>query len=117
MGNWNINIQGVGCHHNTNNPTDANRMAQRFVFELQSAGHKVEHAAFTSGSKEPLITQLPTLTIEQEAARLYTQYCGSVGGKAFNGDPLPSWWDFANDPAKANQANAWRKVAEAALLG
>ena len=51
MGNWNINIQGVGCHHNKDNPTDADRMAAEFVERLRQAGHTVEHASFTSGSK------------------------------------------------------------------
>jgi len=54
MGNWNINIQGVGCHHNERSPTDAQRMAARFVEELKAAGHTIEHAEFTSGGKEDL---------------------------------------------------------------
>ncbi len=54
MGNWNINIQGIGAHHNLNNPTDANLMADRFVAELKAAGHVVESATFTYGAKQPL---------------------------------------------------------------
>jgi len=54
MGNWNINIQGIGCHHNEENPTDANEMAAVFVKQLRAAGHTVESATFTSGSKEDL---------------------------------------------------------------
>ena len=54
MGNWNINIQGVGCHHNEKNPTDANLMAQAFVNLLKQAGHYIEGATFTFGSKENL---------------------------------------------------------------
>lgn len=52
MGNWNINIQGVGIHHNTNNPKDANQMAANFVRQLLDAGHSIETASFTSGGKE-----------------------------------------------------------------
>jgi hypothetical protein len=48
------------------------------------------------------------------AEKLYTKYCQAVGGKAFNGDPLPSWPEFVEDPAKAKQANAWIIVAEEA---
>jgi hypothetical protein len=50
MGNWNINVQGIGCHHN-NIPSDADRMAAQFVRDLRAAGHTVEGATFTSGSK------------------------------------------------------------------
>lgn len=53
MGNWNINIQGVGCHHNSgNNLNDANLMADDFVARLMQAGHHIENASFTYGSKE-----------------------------------------------------------------
>jgi hypothetical protein len=54
MGNWNINIQGIGIHHNTNQPNDANKMAAEFVQKLADAGHTIEGATFTSGSKEEL---------------------------------------------------------------
>lgn len=43
----------------------------------------------------------------------YTAYCQAVGGKAFNGDPLPSWEEFCADPAKQVQVAAWRAAAEA----
>jgi hypothetical protein len=54
MGNWNINIQGVGCHHNADFPNDADRMAKKFVEQLKEAGHTVEHAEFTYGGKAAL---------------------------------------------------------------
>lgn len=54
MGNWHISVQGVGAHHNQNNPTDANKMARKFVEDLQAAGHLVESAEFTHGAKEDL---------------------------------------------------------------
>lgn len=54
MGNWNINIQGVGIHHNQDQPKDANKMAKEFVRELKEAGHTVETATFTHGGKEEL---------------------------------------------------------------
>lgn len=54
MGNWNINIRGVGCHHNKNLPTDADRMAARFVKELRDAGHQVHSAAITHGGENSL---------------------------------------------------------------
>lgn len=52
---------------------------------------------------------------EQNAKALYECYCKEVGGKAFNGDPLPSWEEFGKDPTKQKQANAWREVAKLAV--
>ena len=54
------------------------------------------------------------------AKLLYETYCAAVGGKAFNGDPLPAWDEFAADEKKKLQSDAWLKTAEAvplALLG
>jgi len=48
------------------------------------------------------------------AGIIYEKYCHSVGGKAFNGDPLPSWGEFLSDPKKQKQAQAWIDAAEAA---
>jgi hypothetical protein len=57
------------------------------------------------------------------AKLLYETYCAAVGGKAFNGDPLPAWDEFVADEKKKLQSDAWLKAAEAvsreplALLG
>lgn len=52
--------------------------------------------------------------IEQLAGALYTNYCKDVGGKAFNGDPLPTWFQFRSDPAKRVQSDAWVGIAKLA---
>lgn len=57
----------------------------------------------------------PYQIVEEHAELLYTEYCKAVGGVAFNGLPLPSWKEFANDPTKEKQANAWRVVSEVSL--
>lgn len=49
---------------------------------------------------------------EYLARQFYDVYCKAVGGKSFNGDPLPSSEEFFKDPSKAAQADAWRAVAE-----
>ena len=49
------------------------------------------------------------------AERLYTAYCAAVGGKAFNGDSLPTWREFHADPTKQKQALAWLDTARAAM--
>lgn len=49
------------------------------------------------------------------AAELYSTYCQSVGGVAYNGDPLPTWEEFIADPAKATQAEGWVDVAREAI--
>jgi hypothetical protein len=53
--------------------------------------------------------------IEQIAGELYEEYCKHVGGKAFNGDTLPSWKTFRADPSKQKQSDAWVAVAEKSL--
>lgn len=49
------------------------------------------------------------------AERIYTVYCQSVGGKAFNGDDLPTWDEFVHDPSKEKQSTAWLDAAQAAM--
>lgn len=49
--------------------------------------------------------------IEEHAGLLYEAYCESVGGKAFNGDPLPKWQEFRDDQSKRKQSDAWVVVA------
>lgn len=50
---------------------------------------------------------------EAIAGRAYAAYCAAVGGKAFNGDPLPDWKTFRADPAKRKQSDAWVEAAKA----
>lgn len=45
--------------------------------------------------------------IKECAMGMYDAYCGAVGGKAFNGDPLPNSAEFFADPKKETQSNAW----------
>jgi len=52
--------------------------------------------------------------IEQIAGELYGAYCESVGGKAWNNDPLPNWETFALDLTKRKQSDGYRAMAEKA---
>lgn len=52
---------------------------------------------------------------ETLAKKMYDKYCESVGGKAFNGDNLPSSEEFFSDDTKQKQANAWRDAAQVAI--
>jgi len=54
MGNWNITIRGIGAHHNSSNPRDANVMTADFVRALKAAGHSVVAASFTYGGEDDL---------------------------------------------------------------
>jgi hypothetical protein len=54
MGNWNITICGVGCHHNKDLEIDANRLAAEFVQKMIEAGHNITHASFTHGGADDL---------------------------------------------------------------
>lgn len=49
---------------------------------------------------------------EELAREAYDVYCAAVGGKAWNGQPLPTAEEFFTDSAKKLQADAWRAVAE-----
>ena len=57
-----------------------------------------------------------TRYVEPLAEQLYIQYCAEVGGKAFNGDPLPSWNEFRADPSKTKQFKAWIRAADTAMV-
>ncbi len=46
---------------------------------------------------------------------MYDAYCEAVGGKAFNGDSLPSSKEFFKDRSKTKQADAWRVCAKKAF--
>ena len=50
---------------------------------------------------------------EQKAGIMYEAYCVAVGGKAFNGDPLPDWQKFRSDATKEKQSSAWIAAAQA----
>jgi len=52
---------------------------------------------------------------DELAGKMYDAYCVEVGGKAFNGDPLPLWSEFGSDPNKQKQADGWRVAAQVAL--
>lgn len=52
---------------------------------------------------------------ETLAAELYTKYCEAVGGKNFQGDPLPSAEEFFADETKKKQADAWIEIAKRAM--
>jgi hypothetical protein len=58
MGNWNINIQGVGCHHNNKPEIDAYLAMTQFVKNLKIQGHTIESASFTYGGKTDILNSL-----------------------------------------------------------
>jgi hypothetical protein len=54
MGNWNITVQGVGCHHNGKAEIDADLAAVEFVEKLRKQGHTITSATFTYGGSVDL---------------------------------------------------------------
>lgn len=54
------------------------------------------------------------MNIEKAAIELYDTYCAAVGGRAWDGKPLPTGQQFFADPAKQVQAEGWRAVAKRA---
>lgn len=57
------------------------------------------------------------MTVNEKAIELYDVYTAAVGGKAWDGRPLPSGAEFMSDPSKQKQADAWRAVAVHAVQG
>lgn len=55
---------------------------------------------------------METLPQEQLARKTYDKYCRAVGGRAFNGDTLPTAEQFFTDPTEQKQADAWRADVE-----
>lgn len=64
---------------------------------------------------EEIDEDVAIVTNDVIAKRLYETYCKAVGGKAFNGDPLPDAETFFNDPTKKKQADAWLEVGNMAI--
>lgn len=53
MGNWNINIQGIGAHHNSST-SDIDFLVTEFINKIHNAGQRIEIATLTYGGKEDL---------------------------------------------------------------
>lgn len=47
-------------------------------------------------------------TQEQFTALAYETYCKALRGNGHDGQPLPTWKEFAADEYRQAQANAWR---------
>lgn len=96
--------------------------------DLQARAHRAglpPHVVFSKASEvtdwlRGLYPELHLSTAQEKledfAGKLYEAYCAEVGGKAFNGDPLPAWPAFRADPAKRKQSDAWVAVAHTAAL-
>lgn len=79
MGCWNISIQGIGSHHNTNNPSDADKLAESFVSNLRASGHTIEAASFTYGGKTDLLPPQSRKFYFEEPLREVSQVHETIG--------------------------------------
>lgn len=57
----------------------------------------------------------PHSVMEQVAMAMYDEYCAAVGGKAYDGRPLPTAAEFFEDKTKQKQAMGWFAAASKAL--
>lgn len=57
----------------------------------------------------------PYSTMEKLAMAMYDEYCEAVGGKAYDGKPLPTAKEFFDDATKAKQQRGWFRAASKAL--
>lgn len=55
-------------------------------------------------------------TLEELTRGAYEKYCEAVGGKAYNGDSLPSWEKFKADKSKERQVEAWKQAVISVLM-
>ena len=60
-------------------------------------------------------TNAPYSTMKQVAMEMYDAYCEQVGGKAYDGRPLPTAAEFFDDDTKQKQAMGWFAAASKAL--
>lgn len=66
MGNWKVQVLGLGAHHNSK-PVDADYLTKVFVWALKNAGHRIHVATFESDSTpEETVTgeKLPEVSCE-----------------------------------------------------
>jgi hypothetical protein len=94
---WSVSLYGV--------PGKPDVDLAAIAVKYGGGGHK--QACGFRTSKLPFATG----RLEDSARRMYGAYCIAVGGKAFNGDPLPSWVVFRADPNKKLQSDAWLSAA------
>ena len=104
MGSWSITVRGVGSHHNTGNPHDANRMAAHFVRALRDAGHQVTGATFTFGAEDE-ITKAERYLDGRNAIegldrrprcqrKVHGEPCGLVDNHEDECEPATNWHKF-----------------------
>ena len=86
-------------------PAESQEFLDRCIAVLES-GEQLNHISI--GERK--------VTVEELAMKMYDEYCACVGGKAFNGDPLPASEEFFADQTKSKQANAWRQTAVVASI-
>ncbi len=104
MGNWNITVQGIGCHHNGKPEIDADLLASEFVKNLIQAGQDIEVATFTSGGRTNI---LPAPWTRWEAVKSPGEYW---------------WWNEDLDSAPVPVTGSWSEgsghyFAEVGQLG
>lgn len=60
-------------------------------------------------------TSAPYSVMKQVAMAMYDEYCAAVGGKAYDGRPLPTAAEFFDDDTKRKQARGWFAAASKAI--
>lgn len=61
------------------------------------------------------IQNSPYSTMKRVAMEMYDAYCEEVGGKAWDGRPLPTAKEFFADETKIKQARGWLAAASKAI--
>ena len=61
------------------------------------------------------IADKPHSTMKRVAMAMYDEYCRKVGGKAYDGRPLPTSKEFFEDESKVKQQRGWFAAASKAI--
>lgn len=97
------------CPHFAEDGSEAIAQHTLSIRDLESAIMRLGMALKYIGNPTPYPSS--KLTVEDIADQMYTAYCEAVGGKAWNGDTLPTWDEFSADSLKAKQIQGWLAAA------
>ena len=61
------------------------------------------------------VKNAPYSTMKKVAMAMYDEYCREVGGKAYDGRPLPTSKEFFSDGSKLKQQRGWFAAASKAI--
>lgn len=103
---------GVGAHHNTDYPNDADRMFSRFVDELRAASHSIAHASFTHGGAEDRTHQPMSLQSAPNPVEILAMELHEAGRSTVE----PFWTEITEQAREGSREQAKYLLAKFNLI-